>query len=294
MSHIEAGINRPLRLGLVLALALLGVFAVLAAGSQTASAAVCLPQTSPDRPPECVDAASKAWVYYKETYNLANSTVETVDGVVDPATGTCDLPDTQFSLSPSQTVLDKRVTGFNSQKCLFQIETGVPPANQVTADENTDTQAANTVASNASPATEVVAASSGTHSKGYLRSWWEDPAGIDVTVVRNGTDWHWDRTCTRSPVYGSYSYHWYTPSGWGLHENNWQNSYRCYDSTSSSYVHFQNGIFCSGFDVDTYYNRNSIHGRYDGYLIGRWHSYNRGAPCKDWLHFHSRLRRTLN
>lgn len=125
-----------------------------------------------------------------------------------------------------------------------------------------------------------------------MTTYWEDPAGVDVTKVNEGIDYNSNGSCI---TYGNYRYHyyWYSPSGWGLHENDWRFANRCDLEASSSYVHFQNGVFCSGFDVDTYYDRTSIHGYPDGGLEGFWNSYNTGATCRNLLGFHAQLIRQI-
>lgn len=132
-----------------------------------------------------------------------------------------------------------------------------------------------------------------THSAGYMKSWYQDPIALVVNSVQNSTDWNWDRTCVVAPVSGGYRYTWFSTSGWVLQQNNWQNSYNCTQSTSSSYVHFHNGIFCVGIATDTYYNRNTVHGKFDGTLTGNV-SATKAGGCIGLLSFHYSLRRTLN
>lgn len=145
------------------------------------------------------------------------------------------------------------------------------------------------------PGTATLSAitSSGTHSAGYMKSYYEDPAQIDVNSVNNATDWYWTGSCINT-VYGSYHYGWYSRSGWELKESNWHNYYYgCTNSESSSYVHYRNGKFCASVDTHTYYNRNVVRGYYNGYLRGAVSAAKKGG-CTGFLSFHYKLKRTLN
>lgn len=126
-----------------------------------------------------------------------------------------------------------------------------------------------------------------------MKSYFEDPPRRDVNSVINSTDWYWDRTCVRSPVYGGRAYDPLEQTGWRLEAQNWQNYYNCTNSVSSSYAHFFNGAFCANVDTHTYYDRNTVRGRKDGYLLGKW-DWRKAGGCKSLLRFHAFLRRTLN
>jgi hypothetical protein len=128
-------------------------------------------------------------------------------------------------------------------------------------------------------------------SAGYLRSYYEDPPRLDVNAVTNSTTWTWNGSSVSSP-YGGYRYEWLAASGWRRLENNWQNTYSSYQTTVSSYVHFKNTTFC-GFTTHTYYDRNTVHGRRDGYLVGEWNARKVGT-CSGLLSFHKTLKRTQN
>ena len=130
------------------------------------------------------------------------------------------------------------------------------------------------------------------HSAGYYKSYFEDPVGLDVNSVRNGTDWYWNYICVSNP-YGSYAYGWYSPSGWRLRDNNWSNTYNCDRTHVTSYVHYSNGVFCATIDTHTYYNRNHVYGWYDGWLLGAV-TWQKSGGCTYLLSFHAFLRRTLN
>ncbi|GAB3898007.1 hypothetical protein GCM10029964_081790 [Kibdelosporangium lantanae] len=134
-----------------------------------------------------------------------------------------------------------------------------------------------------------------TRSAGYYKSYYEDPVQLDVNSVTNSTTWSWNGSSVLSspgPV-GGYHYGWFKGSGWSLKENNWQNTYTSYQTTSSSYVHYRNGTFCATIDTHTYYDRNNVHGRKDGWLLGNVNARKKGG-CTSLLSFHTKLKRTKN
>jgi hypothetical protein len=132
-------------------------------------------------------------------------------------------------------------------------------------------------------------------SAGYYKSYYEDPVQLDVNSVKNSTEWSWNGSSVlSSPVpKGGYNYGWYSPSGWSLKENDWRNTYTSTQTTSSSKVHFRNGSFCATIDTHTNYNRNNVHGRKDGYLLGDVKAKKSGG-CTSLLSFHTKLKRTKN
>jgi hypothetical protein len=138
------------------------------------------------------------------------------------------------------------------------------------------------------PAPRLAAAT--VHSRGYYKAYYEDPPGIDVNSVRNNVDWYWNGS-TVSSGNCSYNYGWYSPSGWGLKENNFFCRYESSQTKvrSSSYVHFKNGVFCAFIDTHTYYDRNNAYGRNDGYLLGQV-SARKSGGCNGLLSFHTELR----
>ena len=175
---------------------------------------------------------------------------------------------------------------------------GTGAAVETAEPSNTDAAASGNVASQPAAGAPVpvpggIVSTLNVHSAGYMKSWYQDPVGLVVNSVQNGTDWHWTGGCVIAPVYGSYRYTWFSPSGWSLQGNNWTNVYSCAMSTSSSYVHFHNGIFCLFQSTDTYYNRNTVNGLANGTLAGSIHAVKSGG-CIGLLSFHYTLRRTLN
>ena len=227
-------------------------------------------------------------------YGLQQGTAVT-GGNSDDTTGDCDLPEQSLKLTSGQSVKDLREIAFNPVTCQFLVETGVPSPSVVDAGAKSD-------ASSATQLNDIWSdtASSGQvglrHSSGYWRTWFEDPARIDVAVAGVGTNWHWSGLIVYPPVSNTVHYHWYDPSGWGLFEHNWQRGYDSTRSTSSVYAHYSNGSWPGCFNHHTHitFNRTRIHGYYNGDLWGFSYARKRGlniATCLKALHFRHRLQR---
>lgn len=290
-------------------------------GSKRPSAGATASDAAPTAPGSSSPSPTNHWVSFNQPYPLANSTfkvqlgtptapapngaVQTTPGATGTAsppggsssnTG-CSFPGGNLTIQPGgPQAIEQREVAIQPDTCQALVQTGTPPAWSL----NQGPPPGSGLASGGfispfapdarAPGSGSIASASATHhASGYLRSWWEDPIGIDVNVVRNSTDWHYNGRCVVAPVSGRYAYSWYSPSGWSLKGNNWQNYYSCYHSISGSYAHFHNGSFCAFFDVDTYYNRSTVGGHYNGVLAGTWNSYNTGAVCKSLLSFHRTL-----
>jgi hypothetical protein len=135
------------------------------------------------------------------------------------------------------------------------------------------------------------------NSAGYAKGTFEDKAGIDLNSVKDTVNWTWDGSIVYGGATCSYSYNWISADGWGLHENNFYCQYNSSNPPtqvdSSSYVHYRNGIFCTGFDTDVYYNRVHAYGRANGDLVGSY-NWSDSGPCSGLLSFHFAVVRTLN
>ena len=211
-------------------------------------------------------------------------------------TGTSDgAGGCQFTLSASlatgQTIQRVDETSFSASTCQSTVAyTSGTTAATMPADP-TEVSDSGVVASTLSGTAPATTALTTRHSAGYMKSWFQDPVHITVNSVQNSTDWRWNGSCVVAPVYGSYHYTWF--AGWVKKDNNWQNYYTCTQSTSSSYVHFHDGAFCAFTDTEVYYNRNTVHGKYNGYLTGNVH-WSKTGHCSGLLSFHYSLKRTLN
>lgn len=263
---------------------------------------------------------SGGWTTFPEDdYALQDSTTFVIEGetAVDTASGTSEpacVFSGQLELPPGGTVVQERMLAINLDTCQARVERGTPP--EAVTNQETDRQASDWQSvQNAGEADRreelleasgfgggEISAASLQHSKGYLKTWWEDPATLDVNSVKNRTDWHWNGNAVKSPVYGGYNYGWVSVTGWTKESSDWNNYFTSYQTTSSSKVHYRNAYFCSNFNntpgvtyppTHTYYDRNKVHGRYNGTLVGEWNSKVSGG-CSNYLRFKHDLERTLN
>ena len=220
----------------------------------------------------------------------AGATTQAVTGTSDGAGG-CAFT-LSASLAPGQTIARLDEVNYSASTCQSTVATtSGSTAAAVPADPSEVADSGGLVTSALSGTAPPSAALTTRHSAGYMKSWFQDPVHITVNSVQNGTDWHWNGSCTVPPVSGSYHYTWF--AGWVKKDNNWQNTYSCTQSTSSSYVHFHDGAFCAFTDTEVYYNRNTVHGKYNGYLTGTVH-WSKTGHCAGLLSFHYSLKRTLN
>jgi hypothetical protein len=197
-----------------------------------------------------------------------------------------------LTLAPGQRAVREDAVAENQTTCTMRVQRGVP-ADLTEAPE----ESGMSVASFSATPTEVSGGPIGTlavHSKGYHKSYYEDPVGIDVNSVRNNVDWVWNGSRVSNGLCEAH-YGWFAGSGWGLHENNFFCRYESSQTQlrSSSFAHFKNGIFCAFIDTHTYYERNNAYGRANGDLVGTVNARKSGG-CTGLLSFHHFLRRTLN
>jgi hypothetical protein len=256
-----------------------------------------------------VEVTESGWIEFKlgQEYALENPTAYTMQGESAPD-GSCVFSG-ELVLAPGSRAVEERETAINPSTCQMRLERGTPPADAIAGEADGATSPQGTAKdgegqSSPESATggsggEVSIAAAARRSAGFHRTWWEDPANFDVNSVRNSTDWHWNGSDVVGPVYGGYRYWWLTESGWELRGNDWNNFYTSYQTTSSSYAHFRNGYFCTAAygqyqpPTHTYYDRNAVHGRYNGDLVGTWRSWTDGG-CESFLHRRNQLVRTLN
>ncbi len=233
---------------------------------------------------------STSWVAYGPPQ--PGSTVQVVQGTAD-GQGGCVL-DLAAALSPSETAARVDEVAFNETTC--QSRVAITRGGAVAPDPPDPSGASSSSSGPVAPASSTAPpprpAAPSVTSAGYYKSWYEDPVGIVVNSVMDSTKWRWNRVCATG-IYGSWRYTWHSSTGWSLGANNAQNYYTCNRTTVSSYAHFHNRPFCAFIATDTYYNRNNVHGRYDGYLLGDVNARKTG-PCSHLLSFHASLRRTQN
>jgi hypothetical protein len=132
-------------------------------------------------------------------------------------------------------------------------------------------------------------------SAGFLKTWWTDPINITINSVQDSTTWTWSGTgnCVNG-ILGGNSLTWFTPSGWFVASNSWQNTFNCTQTTSASTVKFQNNIFCVGISTFANYLPNQVNGQQNGTLVGTWNDTISGNICVNLVTFHHQLTRTQN
>ena len=236
-------------------------------------------------------SADNAWIYYAHPV-IAGAQEATLVGSVD-VDGTCVIP-VGSALPPQNTVASVDETAFNPDLCQSKVLISATDDAEDTPDsaQKDEGDAAAEIGTSANGTDAAILA---TRSAGYYKSYYEDPVQLDVNSVTNSTTWSWNGSSVLSspgPV-GGYHYGWFKGSGWSLKENNWQNTYTSNQTTSSSYVHYRNGTFCATIDTHTYYDRNNVHGRKDGWLLGNVNARKKGG-CTSLLSFHTKLKRTKN
>jgi hypothetical protein len=248
--------------------------------------------------PTAVASVSSRWggsekVTFRNTAQLLNAKTVMVRGT-RLAAGGCQYSGSA-SVAPGETAVEQDEIAEDPATCTMTLVEGRPAT--VPAAPNppgTSTKSGHAIASPAPVGARSLARVSSTHSAGYSKTRFEDPVGIDVNSVKNAVDWVWNGSSVSNGSC-SYAYGWLSGDGWGLHENNF---FCRYDGSplqlhSSSYVHYKNGIFCIGFDTDTYYNRNNAYGQRNGTLLGTWNT-SKSGPCSGLLSVHNQVVRTLN
>jgi hypothetical protein len=251
---------------------------------------------------------------------LLNSSTITINGTFVPSTtvqtdavAPVVLPDTcQFSLSlaPGQAAVEARQVsdivvdtankGCNAQFEVGQPQDGIAPtpaelANQANTTVNSSSGVPAQTAQTGSAPQSLLAVPQVVQSAGFLKTWWIDPINITVNSVQNSTTWRWSGTghCVTG-ILGGQILTWFSPSGWVLLSDSWQNTFNCTETTSASTVLYKNGIFCAFFSTYARYAPNKVNGLQNGTLVGTWNDSVFGSVCVNLLRFRMQLRRTQN
>lgn len=112
----------------------------------------------------------------------------------------------------------------------------------------------------------------------YMKTFYEDPAFIDVTSLRNDVEW----TYTTGGCNTSYKWKrnatWFTLSGWYLRYVHDSPSLGCNNAISNSDALMENDSFCPTFgdpeSVYTHYNYNhEVDGKPNGSVVYSWNDY---------------------
>jgi hypothetical protein len=247
---------------------------------------------------------------YPQRYGLSGGHTYVVHGTKH-ADGSCAFPGPQpgtssqaapLVLAPGHSAVEARQLSTDISNCTTTMEQGTPPASAVGSPPANGEQSTSGTAAHATASGQLGsaararrhgsrprAAAADSYAQGYVTTFFEDPAGIDVNKVNDGIGYYYNGTCVTYRNFQSYHYYWYTPSGWGKNADNWATSNTCILEASSSYVLFENDIFCFPNSCFTHYNRTSIHGHRDGYLYGFWNSWCDGDPRCGLLSFHAQL-----
>jgi len=244
---------------------------------------------------------------------LINPVTSTLSGHLLPSAAPDTIPDQcQFSLSlaPGEKSIEaRRVSEINVDRvqntCNALFEVGQPAeataltpaeaANLVQTSENASSSVPLRTGAATPPNRQPGVAQATVQSAGFLKTWWTDPINITINSVQDSTTWTWSGTgnCVNG-ILGGNSLTWFTPSGWFVASNSWQNTFNCTQTTSASTVKFQNNVFCLGVSTFANYLPNQVNGRQDGTLVGTWNDTISGNICVNLVTFHKQLTRTQN
>ncbi|MFD0772890.1 hypothetical protein ACFQZ2_03020 [Streptomonospora algeriensis] len=270
------------------------IFSVLSAGVlvATASSTASADEQGPYKPPQPNESG---WIVYSEPPARSSTDVYTVQGEPD-GNGTCHFQD-EADLAPGESSITVDELAFNPETCESRIAAAPDSADEAApvGEEEAAATAEAAEADETEESDESAAVQAATRSSGYLWSWYEDPPGIKVTEAANHTTWSWNGSSVlSSPVpTGSQATRHFGTSGWSLESRNWRNVYNSWETTSSTYAHFRNNIFCATIDTHVYADRNTVNGQGDGNLHGEW-NWSKSGGCNALLSFHNELERTQN
>ncbi len=259
---------------------LLTVFAVavlVALTMESASAA----QPSPRAPAE-PDAGG--WVFYdNDDERLTDVSTKTYRGQ-RTSTGDCRFSGTDV-LQQSSSIIVEREVAYNQGRCEVRVERGklLNPSSSGSeyVESSQRLEISEGVTSSTSPLFSVAAIN---RSKAYLKTYYEDPAQIDLDTTRPDVTWDWDGTCTVGTSYHRTLWNPYEETGWYIRANDMAIYADCAVRTTSAFGHFVNGVFCLTVDTETFHDRSVVQGRANGSMYVSWNSYKRGG-CNNLLSF---------
>jgi hypothetical protein len=188
----------------------------------------------------------------------------------------CDFSFTG-SLAPGSPPVEENQVALNPSTCQTIYARG--PVQQHGGGGQSASQAGEGATTSASGKNDPTAAA-------YVKTFYEDPVGIDVTSLRNDVEWgyngsedtfyKWKRLAT-----------WYEPSGWGLNGVGDSPYLERYAAVSDSHADMENNIFCAGFHVWThYYYKHEVWGGIHGVAHYEWNDEDAGALCVELLSHH--------
>lgn len=112
----------------------------------------------------------------------------------------------------------------------------------------------------------------------FMKTFYEDPVGIDVTSLREDLEWTYSGGCNTSDKWKRNAT-WYTPSGWYLRYVNDSPSFGCNNAVINSDALMENDLFCpvalnDPESVYTHYNYNhEVIGKPNGTAVYAWNDY---------------------
>lgn len=112
----------------------------------------------------------------------------------------------------------------------------------------------------------------------FMKTFYEDPAGIDVTSLREDLEWTYSGGCNTSDKWKRNAT-WFTPSGWYLRYVNDSPSFGCNNAVINSDALMENDLFCPTVfhdpeSVYTHYNYNhEVIGKPNGSAVYAWNDY---------------------
>jgi hypothetical protein len=117
----------------------------------------------------------------------------------------------------------------------------------------------------------------GTRVAFFLKTFYEDPARIDVSSLRDDLEWRWSGKMNLSDKWKRDA-HWFTPSGWVSDGGSDSPSFGAGNAVISSTWKMENDVFCPEVFKDpefvhTDYNGTKLDGQPTGVMRYSWHDY---------------------
>jgi hypothetical protein len=250
-------------------------------------------------------AADSGWVATPEGDELDNSQVETVQGTPQ-GNDVCQYNITT-ELPPGQDEVAQQEIAENPSTCQMRLEEGTPADDNASPASSARRSSEKGVRSHqprrlsattsASGSGWVIgdlqtsdAGDDGTYAPVYekaavYRTWYEDPAGLDVNKVSNNIQWKYNGNCVVHKAYAVPGLNWLWESGWNLADWDGNFDVNCNHARQAIYAHFNNYAFCQSW-TDVYYDRNHFAGKPDGTWTGGT-SYSKSGLCAGALSFHA-------
>jgi hypothetical protein len=258
-----------------------------------------------------VPNSADQWVSFNQPYALSDE--QYVVGQGSSQDGGCRFPTAPLSIAGTSspgTAIQQDEVSIDASTCTDIVASGSPPPSDVspspvTSSPSSSGASATPTTAPASPpglpplAKQKVGkggplahTAAVWESAGYMHSWYQDPVGIVVNDVFDYVQWRWNGGCVTEAVPGgnSATWSWLSGDGWYVEDNGGTYSYQdCTAAETTSYLEFENGIFCAGQAVNDWFWPNYSVGLYNGGLQGYASYGDSGAACVDLLSYHDQL-----